>query len=95
MQNIFLNYSVTVTQSPTMMSFVSEGIGPAIVPFGTTMGRHGKGIVYRPLHKPQIQRRFGIVTLADRAMSPAALGLLEAIRTSWMSAPASDGSIGD
>lgn len=83
MQNIFLTYSVTVTQSPTMMKFVSQGVGPAIVPFGTTIGRRSDGIVYRPLHKPRIRRRFGIVTLEGRPMSPAARGLLEAIRSSW------------
>lgn len=84
MQNIFLTYSVTVTQSPTMMKFVSQGVGPAIVPFGTTIGRHSDGIVYRPLHKPRIRRRFGIVMLEDRVTSPAARGLLEAIRSSWL-----------
>lgn len=83
-QQISLTYSVTVTQSPTMMKFVSKGVGPAIVPFGTTIGRRDDGIVYRPLHAPRIRRRFGIVMLEDRTPSPAAQGLLEAIRTTWM-----------
>lgn len=83
-QQISLTYSVTVTQSPTMMKFVSQGVGPAIVPFGTTIGRRDEGIVYRPLHSPRIRRRFGIIMLEDRSPSPAALGLLDAIRSFWL-----------
>lgn len=82
-KQISLTYSVTVMQSPTMMRCVSQGIGPAIVPFGTTIGRHDQNIVYRPLHAPRIQRRFGIVMLEDRSFSPAATGFLDVIRASW------------
>lgn len=84
MQQVSLLYSVTVTQSPTMMKFVSQGVGPATVPFGTTIGRYADGIVYRPLYAPRIRRRFGFVTLEDRTPSPAAHGLMDAIRNAWM-----------
>jgi DNA-binding transcriptional LysR family regulator len=78
-----LNHAVTVTQSPTMMRLVAAGVGPALVPAGATLGMNDERIVVRPIREPQIERRFGIVTLSDRTLTPAAAGLLSVVREAW------------
>lgn len=82
-EGISFRHAVTVTQSPTMMKFIGEGIGPALLPYGATIGHENIGIVYRPLTAPQIERKFGIVRLEDRSDTPAAAGFQEELRRSW------------
>jgi DNA-binding transcriptional LysR family regulator len=79
-----LHHAVTVTQSPTMMRLVAAGVGPALVPAGATFGMDDERIVVRSIREPQIERRFGIVTLQGRSLTPAAAGLVNVVRESWI-----------
>jgi len=78
-----LLHAIIVTQSPTMMRLVGAGVGPALVPAGATFGLNDPRIVVRPMSEPQIERRFGIVTLQERALTPAAAGMITVVRDSW------------
>lgn len=77
---IALRHAVTVTQFATTMSLVRARVGLAIVPGSVATDLPHLGLVARPLTAPALRRELGIVTLRDRALSPAASGMLALLR---------------
>ena len=78
-----LSHSVTVTQFTTMMRFVANGMGSAIVPEGALADALSIGLTTRPLYEPRVSRVLGIVTLKDRSLTTAAQGLIHQIEKEW------------
>jgi DNA-binding transcriptional LysR family regulator len=82
-QGIALIHALTVTQFATMMSLVRTGLGIAIVPAGAIAGFNTRGLRTLPIVRPTLSRDLGAITLRERALTPAARGLLTLIRARW------------
>jgi DNA-binding transcriptional LysR family regulator len=77
---ITLRHAVTVTQFATTMSFVRAGVGLAIVPGSAASDLPHLGLIAKPLTAPALRRELGVISLRDRALPPAANGLLALLR---------------
>jgi DNA-binding transcriptional LysR family regulator len=82
-RGIQLRHAVVVSQIPTLLSFVRAGAGVGFVPSASITGNLGEGLVQLAVHQPEIALDIGIVQLKGRSLSPAAAGLLNAIRQDW------------
>lgn len=80
---VHLRHAVIVAQIPTLMSFVRAGAGVGVVPSTSTRSDLTRGLEVRSISDPAIALDTGIVTLRDRELTPAASGLLAAIREHW------------
>ncbi len=84
-RGIRLRHAVVVSQIPTLLEFVRAGAGVGVVPAAAITGAPGDGLVRLAIRDPRIALDIGIVRLKGRALSPAAEGLLAAIRQHWPS----------
>ncbi|MFK7941319.1 MAG: LysR family transcriptional regulator [Paracoccaceae bacterium] len=75
-----LTHAAVVSQIPTLLSFVRARVGVGLVPSASITG----DLVRLSVRDPQILLDIGILQLAERALSPAAEGLMEVIATSWL-----------
>jgi DNA-binding transcriptional LysR family regulator len=82
-QGITLQHAVTVTQLATVMSLVRAGLGVAIVPAGAIVGFNTDGLKTLPIIGPTLSRNLGLITLEERELAPAAIGILTLIRSIW------------
>jgi DNA-binding transcriptional LysR family regulator len=80
---IQLRHAVTVSQFSTLMQFVQEGVGIAIVPGGAIPSALSAGLVSRPMSEPVVSRTLGAVVLRDRALTPSAVGLFTQLQLDW------------
>src|SRR5262245_36437597 len=67
-----LHHAITLHQFGTLFDFVRSGLGVAIVPASALPPRGERALRVCRLARPAITRTVGILTLADRALSPAA-----------------------
>ncbi|MBL6456864.1 LysR family transcriptional regulator [Belnapia sp. T6] len=77
-EGLALRHAATVGQFGTMLALVRAGLGLAIVPAGAVVG--ASGLAVRSLAPPGLRREIGLVTLPERALSPAAAGLRGLLR---------------
>ncbi len=82
-RGVRLRHEVVVSQIPTLLSLVRAGAGVGLVPSSAIAGSLGEGLVRLAVTDPKIAVDIGIVRLKERALSPAAEGLLDAVRTHW------------
>ena len=75
-----LRHAVTVGVPITLMNLVSAGVGAAVVPDYRWPRAAHPHLVSRPLVRPRLASEFGIMRLRERALSPAAAGLLALVR---------------
>src|SRR5262244_2054934 len=73
-------HAVTVNQFATLYSFVRNGVGLTIVPYGAGPPVADRALVARLLVRPRLSREIGIVRLRGRDMTPAAAGLLTLLK---------------
>jgi DNA-binding transcriptional LysR family regulator len=81
--SLVLQHAVTVSQFATVMQFVHAGVGLAIVPGGAVPGAQSAGLVSRPLIKPKVERKVGVVFLKERGLTPSAKGFLAQVQGDW------------
>ena len=84
-QGIVLNYAIVTSQFTSLFDFVAQGLGVAIVPLSALPPTSERRLATRTL-RPAVTRRVGIIHLADRPLSAAAIGFLEIFRPMLMSA---------
>lgn len=82
-RGIRLRHAVVVSQIPTLLSFIRAGAGVGVVPAAAIIGELGDGLVRLAVREPKIALDIGIVRLRERALSPAAEGLLAVIERQW------------
>jgi DNA-binding transcriptional LysR family regulator len=82
-QGITLQRAVTANQVATVMSLVRAGLGVAILPAGATTGFNTEGLGTVPIAGPTLSLHLGLVTLKERELTPAALGIATLIRSVW------------
>lgn len=82
-RGIQLRHAVVVSQIPTLLSFVRAGAGVGFVPSASITGNLGDGLVQLAVCEPEIALDIGVVQLKGRSLSPAAQGLLHAIKQDW------------
>lgn len=82
-QNVRLNHAVVVAQVPTLLGFVRAGVGVGLVPSAAISGGLEDDLLRLTVQDPKISLDIGIVRLKDRALTPAADGLLSAIKKHW------------
>ena len=78
-----LRHNITVTQFTSMMQFVADGVGIAIVPEGSLAGALNIGLATRPLVQPKVSRVLGLVTLKERSHSIFAQEMMQQIELDW------------
>ena len=78
-----LHHAITLHQFGTLFSFVRSGLGIAIVPVSALPPRGDRALRVRPLAGPKLTRRVGILTLGDRALSPAAASFREVFKARY------------
>ncbi|ETF03784.1 LysR family transcriptional regulator [Advenella kashmirensis W13003] len=78
-----LRHNITVTQFTSMMQFVADGVGIAIVPEGSLAGALNIGLATRPLVQPKVSRVLGLVTLKERSHSIFAQEMMRQIEMDW------------
>jgi DNA-binding transcriptional LysR family regulator len=83
MRGVALTHSVVVSQIPTLLSFVRAGVGVGLAPSAAIIGETGDDLVRLTLRDPRISLDIGVLRLAERALSPAADGLLAQITARW------------
>lgn len=64
-----LRYVATVNQFGTMLQFVKNGIGVAIVPEGVLAQIDNSEIESRPIVSPKVNRELGLIALKERELS--------------------------
>ncbi len=82
-QGFQLKHNITVTQFTSMMQFVADGVGIAIVPEGSLAGAINIGLSTRPLVQPRVSRALGIITLKERDSSIFARAMMQQIESDW------------
>lgn len=80
---VHLHHAITLHQFGTLFSFVRSGLGMAVVPLSALPPRRDRALVVRPLVDDAVTRRLGILTLADRALSPAAASFREVFKARY------------
>jgi DNA-binding transcriptional LysR family regulator len=80
-----LHHVATVTQFATMLGFVRAGVGIAIAPKTGVELALGRELHAIPITNPPLWRELGIICLRDRDPFPAASGLMDLVRNSWIS----------
>ncbi len=73
-------HGIAVNQFATLYALVRAGAGISVVPGGAGPLLADPELVFRPLAAPRLSRQVGVLRLAERPPSPAAEGLLAAIR---------------
>jgi len=75
---IVLRHAFELSQTTTVIGFLAQGLGVAILPHSLLPLTSGHGIVHRRLHAPEIDRRICIVTQRGRSLSPLAGAFVQA-----------------
>ena len=75
-----LRYVATVNQFGTMLQFVKNGIGVAIVPEGVLAQIDNSEIESRPIVSPKVNRELGLIALKERELSKYALSFATLIK---------------
>ena len=78
--SVTLQHAVTLNQFDAQRDLVAAGLGLAIVPQSALPPAADRRVTARPLQKPAIRRRVVLLRQAERPLSPAATGFLEALR---------------
>lgn len=78
-----LSHNITVTQFATMLQFVANGVGIAIVPEGALAEAMSLGLSVRPLVRPKVSRVLGLITLKGRSRSAYAEDLIAQLEHEW------------
>lgn len=78
-----LTHAAIVSQIPTLLSFVRGGVGVGLVPSAAITGDLGENLVRIAVQDPRIELDIGILRLAERPLSPAALGMQEMVISAW------------
>ncbi|MEO1493544.1 MAG: LysR family transcriptional regulator [Pseudomonadota bacterium] len=78
-----LTNAAVVSQVPTLLNFVRAGVGVGLVPSQSIIGDLGGDLIRFSVSDPQISLDIGLLTLAERTLSPAAAGLREVIASTW------------
>lgn len=78
-----LRHNITVTQFTSMMQFVADGVGIAIVPEGSLAGALNIGLATRALVHPRVTRVLGLVTLKERTPSVFAQAMMQQVEQDW------------
>jgi DNA-binding transcriptional LysR family regulator len=73
-------HGIGVNQFATLYALMRAGAGISVVPGGAGPLLAAPELVFRPLAAPRLSRQVGVLRLAERPPSPAAEGLLAAIR---------------
>jgi DNA-binding transcriptional LysR family regulator len=73
-------HGIAVNQFATLYALVRAGAGISVVPGGAGPLLADPALVFRPLAAPRLTRQVGVLRLAERLASPAAAGLLAAVR---------------
>ena len=84
-QGVVLNHSIITSQFTSLFDFVAQGLGVAIVPLSALPPAFERRLATRNL-RPRVTRRIGVLHLADRPLSAAAVGFLEIFRPMLMAA---------
>ena len=84
-QGVALNHSIITSQFTSLFDFVAQGLGVAIVPLSALPPAFERRLATRNL-RPRVTRRIGVLHLADRPLSAAAVGFLEIFRPMLMAA---------
>jgi DNA-binding transcriptional LysR family regulator len=82
-KGVALDHAVIVSQIMTMLSFVRAGVGVAVTPSTAVADLLGERLVRVRLREPGLSRAIGAVTLKERGLTPAAMGLLQVVRQNW------------
>lgn len=82
-RGIRLNHAVTVSHIPTLLSFLRESDSAAVVPSTSVSGLSYPDLRRYPIKAPTIPISIGVVRSAERDLSPAAAGLLQAVQEHW------------
>lgn len=77
---IRLRYVATVSQFGTMLQFVKNGIGVAIVPEGALAQMVSAEIESRPIISPRVNRELGIISLKERELSKYAFSFASLLK---------------
>ena len=80
---VHLHHAITLHQFGTLFSFARSGLGVAIVPVSALPPGGDRALVVRPLVDDAVTRRVGILTLGDRALSPAAASFREVFKARY------------
>jgi LysR family transcriptional regulator, carnitine catabolism transcriptional activator len=81
--SVRLHHAVTLHQFGTLFDFVRSGLGVAIVPASALPPHGDRALHVHRLTRPPIRRTVGILTLRDRALSPAAERFREIFKTHY------------
>lgn len=76
-----------VEQIPSAVALVAAGLGVTALPALTLSMFNNKGVVTRPITKPAIHRRIGILTLKQRTLSVPSQFLLKSVREGLKAEP--------
>jgi len=71
---------IEVSNPATMAALISQGLGISLLPALAADVHSFAGLVFIPLHEPEIEREICIITRKGRALSPAAAALLDTLR---------------
>lgn len=71
---------IEVSNPAAMAALISQGLGISLLPALAADVHSFDGLVFIPLHEPQIEREICIITRKGRALSPAAAALLDTLR---------------
>ena len=77
---IKLRYVATVNQFGTMLQFVKNGIGVAIIPEGVLSQIDNSAIESRPIISPKANRELGIISLKERELSKYASSFVALVK---------------
>ena len=77
-----LRYVATVSQFGTMLQFVKNGIGVAIVPEGALGQIDASTIEARPIISPKVNRDLGLINLKERELSKHASSFATLVKKS-------------
>ena len=80
---VFVEPAYEVEQIPSAAALIEAGLGVSALPELTLAMIRGADVVTKPLGNPVMQRRIGVITLADRVMSEHVNRLLGEIRKSF------------
>jgi DNA-binding transcriptional LysR family regulator len=78
-------HSIAVNQFATLYALVRAGAGISVVPGSAGPLLADPALVFRPLVAPRLTRQVGALRLVERPPSPAAEGLLAALRLAMRS----------
>lgn len=81
---VFVEPAYEVEQIPSAAALIEAGLGISALPALTLSMIRGANVVTKPLGKPVMQRRIGVITLADRTLPDHVLQLLAEIENTFL-----------